>query len=114
MIKLMSVLFVAIAACPTPVLAKGKTKKIVIAGDTLASPIVIADPAILNHFNVWSGPGTSGSIQGVKWKATDGFVIASSTPVEDRPQGLARYEVTFLVDRQDRDGRDMAYVISYE
>ena len=114
MIKLMCVLFVAIAACPTPVLAKGKTKKIVIAGDTLASPIVIADPAILNHFNVWSGPGTSGSIQGVKWKATDGFVIASSTPVEDRPQGLARYEVTFLVDRQDRDGRDMAYVISYE
>src|SRR2546426_6290650 len=114
MIKLMSVLIVAIAACQTPVLAKGETKKIVIAGDTLASPIVIADPAILNHFNVWSGPGTSGSIQGVKWKATDGFVIASSTPVEDRPQGLARYEVTFLVDRQDRDGRGMAYVISYE
>jgi hypothetical protein len=114
MIKLMSVLFVAVAACPAPVLAKGETKKIVIAGDTLASPIVIADPAILNHFNVWSGPGTGGSIQGVEWKATDGFVIASSTPVEDRPQGLARYEVTFLVDRQDRDGRDMAYVISYE
>jgi len=35
-------------------------------------------------------------------------------PVESRPQGLARYEVTFVVDRQDRDGRDMAYVIAYE
>src|SRR5258708_2357685 len=70
MIKLMSVLIVAIAAWPTPVLAKGETKKISIAGDTPASAIVITDPAILNHVNVWSGPGTSGSIHGVKWKAT--------------------------------------------
>jgi hypothetical protein len=105
---------VAMVTLAPRLLAKGETKKITIAGGGLAAPIVITDPAVIKQFNVWSGPGTRGTVQGVAWKATEGFVIASSTPVDDRPQGLARYEVTFLVDRQDRDGRDMAYVISYE
>jgi hypothetical protein len=93
--------------------AKSETKKITITGDTLASPIVITEPTILSRFNVWTGPGTGGTVHGVAWKATEGFVIASSTPVP-APEGLARYVVTFLVDRQDRDGHDMAYVIFYE
>jgi hypothetical protein len=50
----------------------------------------------------------------VPWKATDGFVIANATPNDDRPPALARYEITFLVDRQDRNGQNMAYVIFYE
>jgi hypothetical protein len=115
MIKLTGALVVfAIAASATPALAKGETKQITIAGGGLATPIVITDPAILKRFNVWSGPGTSGTVQGVAWKATEGFVIASATPVDDRPTGLAHYEVAFVVDRQDRDGHDLSYVISYE
>lgn len=102
-----------LVAFASPALAKGETKKITIAGDTLASPIVITDPAILGHFNVWTGPGTGGTVHGVEWKATEGFVVASTTPVGPA-QGLVRYEVTFLVDRQDRDGHDMAYVVFYE
>ena len=105
---------VALVVRAPELVAKGETIRITIVGGSLATPIIITDPVILGRFNVWSGPGTSGTVQGVAWKATDGFVIKSMTPVDDRPQGLARYEVTFLVDRQDRDGRDMAYVISYE
>lgn len=108
---LTGVLAVAFAASA---LAKGETKKITIAGDKLASPIVITDPAVLGRFNVWTGPGTGGTVHGVEWKATEGFVVGSSTPVDPAPERLARYVVTFLVDRQDRDGHDMAYVIFYE
>lgn len=96
------------------VLAKNETTRITIAGGGLATPIVITDPATLRRFNVWTGPGTGGSAQGVQWKATDGFVIESATPVNDPPSSLGRYEVTFLVDRQDRNGQNMAYVIFYE
>ena len=104
----------AIVTLAPRVAAKGDTTRITIAGGGLATPIVIIDRAILKRFNVWTGPGTGGTVQGVEWKATDGFVIASATPVDDRPQGLARYEITFLVDRQDRNGQDMAYEIFYE
>jgi hypothetical protein len=113
-IAVVGLALVALVARAPELGAKSETKKITIAGDTLASPIVITDPTILSRFNVWTGPGTSGTVQGVAWKATEGFVIASATPVDSRPQGLARYEVTFLVNRQDRDGHDMAYVIFYE
>ena len=103
-----------LVAFASPAMAKDETTRITIVGDSLATQIIITDPAILGRFNVWSGPGTSGTVQGVAWKATEGFVIKSMTSVDDRPQGLARYEVTFLVDRQNRDGHVMAYVIFYE
>src|SRR5438128_5676674 len=92
--------------------AKGETIKITIAGGGLAEPIVITDAAVLKQFNVWSGPGTGGSIGAVPWKATDGFVIEGS-PLEDVPHGLLRYEVAFVVDRGGRDDR-RAYTIFYE
>ncbi|MBI3401182.1 MAG: hypothetical protein HY048_07150 [Acidobacteria bacterium] len=112
-LAVVGVALVAFVARAPELGAKSETKKITIAGDTLASPIVITDPAILGRFNVWTGPGTGGTVQGIEWKATEGFVVAGTTPVDPAP-GLARYEVTFLVDRQDRDGHDMAYVIYYE
>jgi hypothetical protein len=110
----MALVVAAVVAFAPSVLAKGETTRITIAGGGLATPIVITDPATLKRFNVWTGPGTGGSAGGVQWQATDGFVIERATPVGDRPTGLARYEITFLVDRQDRNGRSMAYVIFYE
>jgi hypothetical protein len=104
----------AVVALATGVLAKNETTRITIAGGSLATPIVITDPATLKRFNVWTGPGTGGSAAGVQWQATGGFVIESSTPIDDHPPALARYEITFLVDRQDRNGRNMAYVVFYE
>jgi hypothetical protein len=109
------ILVVAAAVIAAPeLLAKNETTRITIAGGGLPAPIVITDPPTLKRFNVWNGPGTGGTVQGVPWKAAEGFVIAGTTPIEDRPAGLARYEVSFLVDRQDRNGQNMAYVVFYE
>jgi hypothetical protein len=88
----------------TPVLlGKGKTVKVVIAGDNLAKPVEISDPKTLADFQVWAGPGTS-SNQG------QAFIVDwSSGPIKKLPEGLNRYEVSFYVDGLDR----VAYVVFY-
>jgi len=53
--------FLLILAAASPLLAKGKTVKITIKGADLKVPIEIADPKILENFQVWTGPRTSGA-----------------------------------------------------
>lgn len=79
---------------PARVFAKADISKITIQGGDLKTPIVIIDPKTLPHFNVWTGPGTGGSIN-VSPKEADRFVIDWSHGVTERPQGLPRYQVSF-------------------
>ena len=63
--------FVIVLGIPTSSLAKGITTKITITGTDLPAPVEITDRAVLDRFNVWSGPGTFvNEVEG-----TDGFII---------------------------------------
>src|ERR1700693_6604577 len=76
---------------PARVFAKADISKITIEGADLKTPIEITDPKILANFNVWTGPGTSGTVP----KGADRFVIEWSQGATERPKGLQRYEVSF-------------------
>src|SRR4051812_20629754 len=107
-----------LAADPAPS-AKGAMTKIVLAGPALARPIEIVDPAVVNQFQVWAGPGTeSGGVAG-----QTGFIIDWKTGAfANRPRGLLRYEVTFYptLERLTPDRRietlppRIVYVVPYE
>jgi hypothetical protein len=78
-----------ILSVPTPLLAKGKTVKITIKGANLKTPIEISDPKILENFQVWTGPGTSGADRQsliIDW---------SQGPVREMPTVLHKYQVSF-------------------
>ena len=78
-----------ILSVPTPLLAKGKTVKITIKGTDLKTPIEISDPKILENFQVWTGPGTSGADR--QSLIIDWF----QGPVRKPPESLRRYQVSF-------------------
>src|SRR5580700_11069075 len=59
--KLVLVAFLSLAI-PARVFAKADISKITIKGADLKTPIEITDPKILANFNVWTGPGTSGTV----------------------------------------------------
>jgi hypothetical protein len=87
-------IFVAALMLPSAAVAKGITTKIVITGEGVTTPVEITDPAVLERFAIWSGPGTyANGVEG-----TEGFVIdwkagALSSPV---PQAK-KYQVSFYV-----------------
>src|SRR5262245_7186384 len=94
--------------------AKGTTTKIVITGEGLTRPIEISDPAILQNFNVWAGPGTFLN----EVEATEGFIIDwASGSVPQRPGARRDFEVSFYVRYANRpfDAQtdELAYVVSY-
>src|ERR1700693_5671985 len=66
---------------PARVFAKADISKITIEGADLKTPIEITDPKILANFNVWTGPGTSGTVP----KGADRFVIEWSQGATERP-----------------------------
>jgi hypothetical protein len=99
----------------TTLSAKGNTTKIKITGAKLATPVEISEPNVLNHFNVWAGPGTwMNGIEG-----TEGFIIDwSSGAVAERPNTLDAYEVSFYVKYANRPAAEqddqLAYMVFYE
>ena len=92
-----------ILSVPTPLLAKGKTVKITIKGTHLKTAIEISDPRILQNFQVWTGPGTSGADRQsliIDW---------SQGPVRKAPESLRRYQVSFHTDPNEQ----IVYVVYY-
>lgn len=96
--------------------AKGSTVRIEIRDLVSGAVSQMTDRAVLNQFQVWSGPGTySGSSEG-----TDGFIIDwRNGPITERPAQLRRYELRFYAG--PRDGKTppdppekLAYVVLYE
>lgn len=106
--------FVVVLGIPTASLAKGITTKITITGTDLPEPLELTDRAVLDRFNVWSGPGTF--VNGVE--GTDGFIIDwRSGAVTERPIGLRHHQVSFFVKRANRplnrQDDQLAYVVRY-
>ncbi len=91
--------------------AWGRTFAIEVTGDTLAEPLIITDPAIVEELSFWVGPGTGHTefMGAVKHDAsiTDWARGQATT----RPEGLARYQVRFLLEPRDDPP---AYIVFYE
>jgi hypothetical protein len=109
------VALVVVLAVPALLSAKGVTTKIVIKGSSLASPVEISDPAVLENFVVWAGPGTR--MSGVEGRA--GFIVDwASGPVREAPSEVQRFEVAFYVKYANRpfasQQDQLAYVVFYE
>src|SRR5882672_6040524 len=94
-------------AIPVRVFAKAEISKITIRGAHLKAPIEITDPKTLANFDVWTGPGTSGTNP----KDGDKFVIEWSQGATERPKGLQRYEVSFYAKLPNER---LVYVVLYE
>ena len=92
---------------PARVFAKADISKITIKGADLKTPIEITGPKTLANFNVWTGPGTSGTIP----KGADRFVIEWSQGATERPKGVPRYEVSFY---EKLPNERLVYVVLYE
>jgi len=89
----------------TPLLAKGKTVKIIISGAGLKRPIEISDPKTLENFSVWTGPGTSTADH-------QGLIIDwSHGPVRETPSTLRRYRVSFYAGASPNER--IVYVVYY-
>jgi hypothetical protein len=100
----------ACLAASEAVLAKGATVRVVISGDTVPEPIVVADPGRLRPFTVWAGAGVT--ISGVPQH--DGFIVNWWHGVVPEPPASApRYQVAFYADRSDDGGATPAYVVTY-
>jgi len=104
-------LFVAAAfvigfALPGTTWSKGRTMKIEVRGDHLASPIEFTDPSIVGSFNIWNGPGVRINHEPVHLdsnKQAGAFIDWPKGAISERPAGLQRYEVLFHI-----DGRQMS------
>src|SRR5262245_25733835 len=90
-----------------PLAAKGPTLKITIKGSDLPKSIDITDPAVLQQFNIWTGPGTSSN------EAKSFIVDWSRGVVTDRLTGLRPYQILFYADHVSGTNQP-AYVVSYE
>ena len=104
-------------ALPTSLPAKGRTIKITISTAHQTVPVAITGPA-LSQFNIWAGPGCS--VNNVP--ETKGFIIEwSKGAVENRPNGLRQYQVSFYTGCTDGDNQcnpeaelRLSYVVLYE
>jgi hypothetical protein len=96
------------------VFAKGVTTRVRISGATLAAPVELTGPAILQSFTVWDGPGTF--VNDVE--ATQGFIVdwASGVVTEPETRGES-FEVSFYtVDvngAASRPDEHLAYVVRF-
>lgn len=104
--------------------AKGPTTRIVIKDLALGTVSEITNRSVLDQIHVWAGRGTfSGAPGSENTEGTQGFIIDwPAGVVEQRPDGLRRYEVRFYVAprRQgavtalDSALEELAYVVFYE
>jgi len=106
--RMLSIVFAFLPlAIPGLVFAKADISKITIKGSNLKTPVEITDPKTLAKFNVWTGPGTSGTIP----QEADRFIIDWSQGVTERPKALQRYEVSFYAKLPNER---LIYVVFYE
>jgi hypothetical protein len=95
---------------PALLFPKGETVKIIIQGADLKTPIQITDLKVLANIQVWSGPGTSSSVQSFDPKAPSFVVDWSQGPTVGPSKGLPHYEVSFYA---DMPSERLIYVVSY-
>ena len=97
--------------------AKGEIVRIEIAAATLATPLEITDPDVVDNFSVWTGPGVRINGQSVYQgpRIQSGAFINWAQGTVGRPsKGLPRYKVSlFCVFPRQRAPR-LAYVVFYE
>ena len=115
-----AILTIIIAAgFSTAFAAKGATSRINISGGNLDRPVDIRNEAVLEAFQIWSGPGTSSCVAGQCVEGTEGFIVDwSAGAVAARPNRLPRYQIAFFVE-EEGVGRQpaaerLAYVVLYE
>jgi len=114
-LRLSVVVFVAVSCLSSSLVAKGPTTRIEIAAPSLATPHEITDPALLNQFVVWAGPGTS--VNGEE--SSEGFIINWRAGIStQRAVGLPRYRISFYAKYATRplasQSEHLAYVVWYE
>lgn len=110
--------FPMILAIPVPTLAKGVTVKIEIRGSTLAAPLEITIPDIVEKFNVWTGPGVAVNGKPVHLDPDNQAGMFIDWPrgvATQRPDALPRFVVTFhLRFGSPPDKRRRTYTVLYE
>jgi hypothetical protein len=91
--------------------AWGRVFVVEVRGSGLAEPLIITDPAVVEDLSFWVGPGT-GFSEFMGPVGLERSIIAwDRGEATDRPNGLATYEVRFLLEPRDDPP---AYVVQYE
>ena len=91
--------------------SKGPTLRIEITGDGLSEAIVIVDPDILSLFNIWNGPTPAHPDP----DQSDGrFVDWPRGMATERPSGLQRLEVSFVIGVPRQPDTERSYTVAYE
>ncbi len=111
------VLFLFIFVLSVPAcLAKGPTVRIEISGE--GQSLTLEDPAIVSRFSIWYGPGvgtpTSGVEAHVDSNQPTSFIDWPRRFATERPEGLPRYDVVFLVGLPERPETWGKYPVNYE
>jgi hypothetical protein len=87
----------AILIAPMTTSAKGETVRIVITGASLAAPLEITAPDVVDKFSIWTGPGVRIDGQSAYQDAnmqSGAFVDWPKGAIGKPPKGLPRYEVS--------------------
>lgn len=106
----------ALLAIPAaPAIAKSPILAIEVSGDALQQPLRITDPDILGQFNYWNGPCCRvrpESMNPDPDMKQGAFIDWLAGAAEDRPPGLVRYEIAFVV--RELPAPQGRYVVYYE
>lgn len=89
----------------------GRVFAVEVRGDSLAEPLMITDPAVVQELSFWVGPGTDFREFMGPVKLDRSIVDWDRGEAADRPRGLETYEVRFLLEPRDDPP---AYVVLYE
>lgn len=91
--------------------AWGRTFAVEVSGDSLPAPMLITDPAIVDELSFWVGPGTGHSEFMGPVNNEASIVAWEKGEASDRPEGLLRYQVRFLLEPRDDPP---AFIVFYE
>jgi len=89
----------------------GRVYAVEVRGDTFAAPLVITDPGIVKELSFWVGPGTRYRDFMSQGGSERSIVDWDRGEVTARPDGLASYEVRFLLEPRDNPAK---YTVVYE
>jgi hypothetical protein len=89
----------------------GRVYAVEVRGESLAQPLMITDPAIVQELSFWIGPGTNFSEFMGPVNREGSIVDWERGEAADRPGGLETYEVRFLLEPRDDPP---VYLVLYE
>jgi hypothetical protein len=90
---------------------KGGTVRVIIKGGNLAAPIEIADPAVVERFQVYTGPGTSRQLPDgtTEYGGGQSLIVDWDRGTTKPPEGATVYSVLFVTTRTDVS----TYIVHY-